>query len=34
MISYEIALGLTVLPVILISGSLNFTKIVFAQRDM
>lgn len=31
MISYEVAIGLVVLPVILLSGSLNFTKIILAQ---
>jgi len=31
MISYEVSLGLLILPVILFSGSLNFTEIVNAQ---
>jgi len=31
MISYEVAIGLIILPVIFLSGSLNFTKIVFIQ---
>jgi NADH-quinone oxidoreductase subunit H len=32
MISYEVSLGLLILPVILFSGSLNFTEIVSAQE--
>ena len=32
MISYEVSLGLLLLPVILLSGSLNFTDIVMAQQ--
>jgi len=32
MISYEVSLGLLILPVILFSGSLNFTEIVTAQE--
>ena len=32
MISYEVSLGLLILPVILFSGSLNFTEIVAAQE--
>lgn len=31
MISYEVAISLVLLPVILIAGSLNFTKIVYMQ---
>ena len=31
MISYEVSIGLTILPVILLSGSLNFTEIVQSQ---
>jgi formate hydrogenlyase subunit 4 len=31
MISYEVAISLILLPVVLMSGSLNLTKIVFAQ---
>jgi NADH:ubiquinone oxidoreductase subunit H len=31
MISYEVSLGLLLLPVILLAGSLNFTDIVMAQ---
>jgi NADH-quinone oxidoreductase subunit H len=32
MISYEVSIGLTILPVILLAGSLNFTDIVLAQE--
>ena len=32
MISYEVSLGLLILPVILLSGSLNFSEIVTAQE--
>lgn len=32
MISYEVSLGLLILPVILFSGSLNFTEIIAAQE--
>jgi NADH-quinone oxidoreductase subunit H len=32
MISYEVSLGLVILPVIMLSGSLNFTEIVVAQQ--
>ena len=32
MISYEVSLGLLLLPVILLAGSLNFTDIVVAQK--
>jgi NADH-quinone oxidoreductase subunit H len=32
MISYEVSLGLVILPVILLSGSLNFVEIVVAQQ--
>jgi NADH-quinone oxidoreductase subunit H len=31
MISYEVSIGLVILPVILLAGSINFTKIIFAQ---
>jgi NADH-quinone oxidoreductase subunit H len=31
MISYEVSIGLVILPIILIAGTLNFTKIVVAQ---
>ena len=34
MISYEVSLGLLLLPVILLAGSLNFTDIVMAQNTM
>lgn len=34
MISYEVSLGLIILPVILLAGSLNFTDIVIAQDQM
>jgi NADH:ubiquinone oxidoreductase subunit H len=33
MISYEIALGTTIVSVILLSGTLNFTDIVEAQAN-
>jgi NADH-quinone oxidoreductase subunit H len=33
MISYEVSIGLVVLPVVLLSGTLNFTKIVFSQMQ-
>lgn len=32
MISYEVSIGLVILPVILMSGSLNFVEIVIAQN--
>lgn len=32
MISYEVSIGLTILPVILLTGSLNFTEIVYQQE--
>lgn len=32
MISYEVSIGLTILPVILLAGSLNFTEIVQSQE--
>jgi NADH:ubiquinone oxidoreductase subunit H len=32
MISYEVSLGLLILPVILLAGSLNLTEIVAAQE--
>jgi len=34
MISYEVSIGLIILPIILLSGTLNFTKIVMAQSNM
>jgi NADH-quinone oxidoreductase subunit H len=34
MISYELSLGLVVVPVLLCAGSLNLTQIVEAQRDL
>jgi NADH:ubiquinone oxidoreductase subunit H len=33
MISYEIALGTTIVSVILVSGTLNFTDIVLSQES-
>ncbi len=33
MISYEVSIGLVILPVILLTGSLNFIKIVFSQMQ-
>jgi len=33
MISYEISLGLTILPIIVITGSLNFFDIIYFQMD-
>jgi len=32
MISYEVSIGLTILPVILLAGSSNFTEIILAQN--
>jgi len=32
MISYEVSIGLTILPVILLAGSSNITEIVLAQE--
>lgn len=32
MISYEVSIGLTILPVILMAGTSNFTQLVFAQE--
>jgi NADH-quinone oxidoreductase subunit H len=32
MISYEVSIGLVILPVIMLAGSLNFTQIIFAQQ--
>jgi len=32
MISYEVSISLVLLPIIAMSGSLNFTKIVMAQE--
>lgn len=34
MISYEVSLGLIILPIILLSGSLNLKDIVFAQQGI
>jgi NADH-quinone oxidoreductase subunit H len=34
MISYEVSLGLLLLPVILLSGSLNLTEIVLVQNKV
>jgi NADH-quinone oxidoreductase subunit H len=34
MVSYEVSMGLTVLSVILLSGSMNLTEIVMAQKGM
>jgi NADH-quinone oxidoreductase subunit H len=31
MISYEVSIGLTILPVILLAGASNFTEIILAQ---
>jgi len=33
MISYEVSISLALLPVILLSGSLNLTEIVFSQAN-
>lgn len=33
MISYEVSLGLTILPVVILVNSLNFTEIVFFQKS-
>ena len=33
MISYEVSIGLIILPIILLSGTLNFTKIVMCQEN-
>jgi NADH-quinone oxidoreductase subunit H len=33
MISYEISMGTTIISVILLSGSLNFTDIVYSQYN-
>ena len=33
MISYEVSIGLVILPVILLTGTLNFTKIIFEQEQ-
>ena len=32
MISYEVAIGLVILPIILMAGSLNLTEIVLTQK--
>lgn len=34
MISYEVSIGLLIMPVILLSGTANFTGIVYAQKEM
>ena len=34
MISYEVSLGVLIMPVLLFSGSANLTDIVLAQRDL
>lgn len=34
MISYEVSMGLTILSVILMAGSMNLTEIVMSQKDM
>jgi len=34
MISYEVSIGLLVMPVILLSNSTNFTGIIYAQKEM
>jgi NADH-quinone oxidoreductase subunit H len=34
MISYEVSIGLIIINVILLSGSLNLTEIILAQKDM
>ena len=34
MISYEVALGLIILPVVLCAGSFNLTDIVLSQRSI
>lgn len=34
MVSYEVSLGLLIMPVLLFSGSANLTDIVLAQRDL
>jgi len=33
MISYEVAIGLTILPVILLTGSFNLTDIILIQNE-
>jgi NADH:ubiquinone oxidoreductase subunit H len=33
MISYEVAITLVILPVVLLSGSLNFAQIVSSQEN-
>jgi len=34
MISYEVSIGLLIMPVILLSGTTNLTGIVFAQKEL
>lgn len=34
MVSYEVSLGLLIMPVLLFSSSTNLTNIVLAQRDL
>jgi NADH:ubiquinone oxidoreductase subunit H len=34
MISYEVSLGLLIMPVLALSGSLNLTAIVLAQKEL
>lgn len=34
MISYEVSMGLVIMPVIFLSGSFNFSEIVIAQKDI
>ena len=33
MISYEVSIGLIILPIVLLSGTLNFTKIIMCQAN-
>jgi len=34
MISYEVSMGITIISVILLSGSLNLNEIVLAQKNI
>lgn len=34
MVSYEVAMGFTLIPVVMVSGSMNLKEIVLAQREM
>jgi len=34
MISYEVSMGITIISVILLSGSLNLNDIVLAQKNL